>query len=156
MVLGALESWESHLLGECFSLLMWPVLVSQLNFEFWDITGPSIDLPFHLFLFWATFKYNFYPIVMYYNFYKFYIFFHAIPLRNEWTCPFLRHDVSKFSQSTRATLNVKNVQSHFKLRHQVASTPMSSSFLTPPPPPRGHPLPPSSTLANAHMWANPG
>jgi len=68
----------------------------------------------------------------------------------------LRHDVSKFSRSICVMLNVENVQSHFKLRHQVTSTSTSTSFLTPPPPPRGHPLPPSSALANAHMWANPG
>jgi len=53
-------------------------------------------------------------------------------------------------------LNVENVQSHFKLRYQVASTSTSTSFLTPLPPPRSHPLLPSSALANAHMWANPG
>jgi len=52
--------------------------------------------------------------------------------------------------------SIEIVQSHFKLRHQVASTTTSTSFLTPPPPPRGHPLPPSSALANAHLWANPG
>ena len=33
---------------------------------------------------------------------------------------------------------------------------MSTSFLIPPPPLCGHPLPPSSAQANAHMWANPG
>jgi len=51
--------------------------------------------------------------------------------------------------------SIEIAQSHFKLRHQVAST-TSTSFLTPPPPPHGHPLPLSSTLANAHLWANPG
>ena len=43
----------------------------------------------------------------------------------------------------------------FKLRHQVPSTTMSTSFLTPLPL-CGHPLLPSSTLANAHKWANLG
>ena len=55
------------------------------------------------------------------------------------------------------TVNLtQNVQSHFKLRHQAASTSSSTSFLTPPPPLHNHPLPLSSALANAHMWANPG
>ena len=52
--------------------------------------------------------------------------------------------------------SIEIVQSHFKLWHQVASTTTSTSFLTPPPPPCGHPLPPLSALANAHLWANPG
>jgi len=52
--------------------------------------------------------------------------------------------------------SIEIAQSHFKLRHQVASTTTSTSFLTPPPPPRDHLLPPSSALANAHLWANPG
>ena len=114
MFLGALEKLELQLIGECFSLLMWPLLVSQLNFDFWHIilADRSIYWPsFHLF--WSTLEYNFYSIVMYYNFCKFYIFFHAIPLRNEWSGSFLRHDVSKFSQSIWCS-NVENVRKSFR------------------------------------------
>ena len=76
MFLDLLKSWELHILEEYFSLLMWPVLVLQLNFEFWDIilVSPSIELPFYLF--WVTLKYNFNTIVMYYILYKLCISFH--------------------------------------------------------------------------------
>jgi hypothetical protein len=34
MFLGALESWELQILGQCFTLQMWPVFVLQFKFEF--------------------------------------------------------------------------------------------------------------------------
>ena len=64
--------------------------------------------------------------------------------------------MSMNSHGQSAQCSIKIVQSHFKLWHQVASTSISTCFLIPLPPLCGHPLPPSSALVNAHMWAKPG
>ena len=53
-------------------------------------------------------------------------------------------------------MTLENVPSHFKLRHQDASTPMWMFFPHTPPPLCSHPLLPLSALATAHIWANPG
>ena len=63
--------------------------------------------------------------------------------------------MSQNSHSQSDAQMSKMCRSHFELRHQVASTTTSTSFLTPLPL-HGHSLPPSSALANAHKWANPG
>jgi len=53
-------------------------------------------------------------------------------------------------------LKMCKVISNSDIKSPAHQRQLLSSVLTPLPPPRSHPLLPSSALANAHMWANPG
>ena len=54
--LGALESCELQLLGQCFSLLMWPIFIEKFNCEFLrnDAGGEVQLIILFLHFYWAV------------------------------------------------------------------------------------------------------